>query len=138
MTRSSEAMARPHTNLRKSAKKHRADRAGRESHPQPPSPGAAARYEAAGDEPLALSSRLTLQEPFRLDRGLVKRLRRREVNAKEAFTIRDASGVYFRASLKECDDRGGVALPYERMDRSPEPTIDITLAGAVLARQRMH
>jgi 16S rRNA (uracil1498-N3)-methyltransferase len=65
-------------------------------------------------------------------------LRRREVNAKEAFTIRDASGVYFRVSLKECDARGGVALPYERMEHSPEPRIDITLACAVLARQRMH
>ncbi len=95
-------------------------------------------YEAPGDEALAIPSRLTLETPFRFDRGLSKRLRRREVNAKEAFTIRDASGTYFRASLKEYDDRGGVALPYERMDRSPEPTIDITLACAVLARQRMH
>jgi 16S rRNA (uracil1498-N3)-methyltransferase len=28
-------------------------------------------------------------------------------------------------------------LPYERMERSPEPTVDITLACSVLARQRM-
>src|SRR5882762_11866996 len=96
------------------------------------------QFEAAGDEPLAVPLRLTLEKPFRLDRGLIQRLKRREVNAKEAFTIRDAAGGYFRASLKECDERGGVALPYERMDRSPEPRIDITLACAVLARQRMH
>ncbi len=69
---------------------------------------------------------------------MVKRLKLREVNAKEAFTIRDGSAAWFRASLKECDADGGLALPYERMDRSPEPAIDITLACAVLARQRMH
>jgi 16S rRNA (uracil1498-N3)-methyltransferase len=95
------------------------------------------RYDAPGDEPLAIGLRLALQEPFRIDSALVKRLERREVNTKEAFTIRDESGGYFRASLKECNPDGGLALPYERMDRSPEPTIDITLACAVLARQRM-
>jgi len=95
------------------------------------------RYDAPGDEPLAIASRLTLQEPFRLDRALVKRLRLREVNTKEAFTIRDGSGTWFRAAFKESDSDGGLALPYERMDRSPEPTIDITLACAILARQRM-
>src|SRR5258706_9988189 len=131
-------MTRPRTNLKKTANRHRADHAGKASLPQLPIPAAATQHEAPGDEPLAVASRLTLEQPFRLDCGLVQRLRRREVNAKEAFTIRDASGVYFRASLKECDDRGGVALPYERMDRSPEPAIDITLACAVLARQRMH
>src|SRR6266436_3079727 len=96
------------------------------------------RYDAPGDEPLSISSSLILDQPFRLNRDLLLRLRRREVNTKEAFTIRDASGAYFRASLKECNERGGVALPYERMQRSPEPLIEITLACAVLARQRMH
>jgi 16S rRNA (uracil1498-N3)-methyltransferase len=98
----------------------------------------AGQYAASGDEPLAISMALTLDQPFHLDRGLMKRLRLREINTKEAFTIRDASGTYFRASLKESTDRGGVALPYEQMTRSPESTIDITLACAVLARQRMH
>jgi 16S rRNA (uracil1498-N3)-methyltransferase len=69
---------------------------------------------------------------------LAKRLRIREVNATEAFTLRDGSGTYFRASVKAYDDKGGLAVPYERMSRSPEPTIDVTLACAVLARQRMH
>jgi len=111
-----------------------------ESATQGTAPGENAQkpFEARGDEALAIASRLTLGENFRIDRGLAKRLRMRELNAKEAFTIRDASGEYFRASLKEWDDRGGSALAYERMERSPEPVIDITLACAVLARQRMH
>src|SRR6266850_2409103 len=133
-----EAIARCHTKPKKPASRHRVDGAAKESHQQLQIDAAATQYEAPGDEPLAVASRLTLEKPFRLDRDLVQRLRRREVNAKEAFTIRDASGVYFRASLKERDDRGGMALPYERMERSPEPAIDISLACAVLARQRMH
>jgi 16S rRNA (uracil1498-N3)-methyltransferase len=60
------------------------------------------------------------------------------VNASEAFTLRDASGDYFRASVKEYDAKGGLAVAYERMNRSPEATIDILLAVAILARQRMH
>jgi len=96
-----------------------------------------ARYAAPGDDPIAIGSRLTLQEPFRIERALVKRLQRREINPKEAFTIRDGSAGYFRASLKELNADGGLALPYERMERSPEPTVDITLACPVLARQRM-
>jgi 16S rRNA (uracil1498-N3)-methyltransferase len=95
------------------------------------------RYAAAGDKPLDTAARLTLQEPFSLDRTLVNRLRRREINAKEAFTIRDSSGDYFRASLKEMNEDKGLALPYELMERSPEPSIEITLACAVLGRQRM-
>ena len=95
-------------------------------------------YAAAGDEPLTVPATLKIDEPFRFDRGLAKRLRMREVNATEAFTLRDGSGAWFRASLKEYDARGGTAVAYERMSRSPEPTIDLTLACAVLARQRMH
>ncbi|QOV89177.1 RsmE family RNA methyltransferase [Humisphaera borealis] len=109
-----------------------------ESSASPPTGPSQRRYDAPGDEPLAIAVNLTLQETFRFDRGLSKRLRQREVNAKEAFTLRDGAGVYFRASLKEYDAKGGIALPYERMDRSPEATIDITLACAVLARHRMH
>jgi 16S rRNA (uracil1498-N3)-methyltransferase len=81
---------------------------------------------------------LTLHEPFRFDRGIAKRLRMREVNATEAFTLRDSSGAWLRASVKEYDAKGGLAVAYERMSRSPEPTVDLTLACAVLARQRMH
>jgi 16S rRNA (uracil1498-N3)-methyltransferase len=99
---------------------------------------AGAQYAAPGDEPLAVSAPLTLDASFRFDRGLAKRLRMREVNATEAFTLRDASGTYFRASVREYDGKGGTAVAYERMSRSPESTIDLTLACAVLARQRMH
>jgi 16S rRNA (uracil1498-N3)-methyltransferase len=95
------------------------------------------RYAAKGDPPLETGFRLTLEEPFTLERALVERLVRRGINTKEAFTIRDASGDYFRASLKELQSDQGVALPYERMTRSPESTVEITLACAVLARQRM-
>jgi 16S rRNA (uracil1498-N3)-methyltransferase len=98
----------------------------------------AGRYGAPGDEPLAIPATLTLDEPFRFDRGLAKRLRMREVNATEAITVRDASGAYFRASVQAYDAKGGRALSYERMSRSPEATIDLTLACAILARQRMH
>ncbi len=95
------------------------------------------RYAAAGDSPLEIPSLLTLQELFALEPSVVKCLIRRQINAKEAFTIRDGSGAYFRASLKELSGDKGVALPYERMERSPEPTVKITLACAVLGRQRM-
>jgi 16S rRNA (uracil1498-N3)-methyltransferase len=114
--------------------KHRRDAPQQTDRPLPDM----SRYAAAGDEPLAVLSPLVLDEPFRFDRGLAKRLRMREVNATEAFTLRDAAGTYFRASVKEYDDRGGVMVAYERMNRSPESTVDILLACAVLARQRMH
>lgn len=106
----------------------------------PPQPHAArvARYDARGDEPLTIPKPLTLGEPFQFDRGLAKRLRMRQVNASEAFTVRDVSGAYIRASVQEYNARGGRAVPYERMGRSPESIVDLTLAGAVLARQRMH
>ena len=99
---------------------------------------AISQYGAAGDEPLSVPENLSIDQPFRFDRGLAKRLRMREVNAKEAFTLSDGSGVFFRASLKEYDARGGHAVAYERMTRSPEPVIDVMLACAILARQRMH
>lgn len=96
------------------------------------------QFAAVGDEALVAPSAVVLDQPFRFDRGLAKRLRMREVNATEAFTLRDSAGVYFRASVKEYDDRGGLAVAYERMERSPEPAVDIILACAILARQRMH
>jgi 16S rRNA (uracil1498-N3)-methyltransferase len=80
---------------------------------------------------------LSLQVPFSFDASLAARLARREVNQKEAFTIRDGQGVFYRASLKELGPSGGTAVPYERMACSPEPVVEITLACAVLARQRM-
>jgi 16S rRNA (uracil1498-N3)-methyltransferase len=97
---------------------------------------AAGRYDAPGDAPLAVPH-LELQIPFSFDAAFARRLVWREVNPREAFTVRDEAGTYFRASLKELGEDGGVAIPYELMPRSPEPAIEITLACAILARQRM-
>ncbi len=72
-----------------------------------------------------------------LDAGATKSLRFRAINAKEAFTLRDADGRYFRASVLDLGaDRARVAV-YEAMPASPESTARITLVCAVLARQRM-
>lgn len=97
---------------------------------------AAGRYDAAADGPLEFPS-LVLGTVFNFDQDLARRLIRREVNPKEAFTVRDAGGAFFRASVKELGDSGGTAVPYEKMGASPEPVVEVTLACAVLARQRM-
>src|SRR4051812_4870018 len=75
------------------------------SSPPTPKAGTAVdgRFAAPGDEPLAIATTLALDEPFRFDRGLAKRLRMREVNATEAFTLRDSSGAYLRASVQAYD-----------------------------------
>src|SRR5258706_16322148 len=117
-------MARPNPNNRYRQKDRRSGYPGKRPHPKLQPPVSTGRYDAPGDEPIAIASRLTLQEPFRIERALVNRLERREVNPKEAFTIRDESGNYFRSSLKELNAEGGWALPYERMERSPEPIVD--------------
>jgi 16S rRNA (uracil1498-N3)-methyltransferase len=62
-----------------------------------------------------------------------KQLAFREINVKEAFTIVDAEGAFFRASRKSDDQ----ALVYERMSGSTESPACVTLVCAVLARQRM-
>jgi len=94
------------------------------------------RYDAAGDGPLVMPT-VEIDVPFEFDGTFARRLLKRKVNAKEAFTVSDPSGIYYRAALRELSEDGGVALPYERMARSPEPGLEITLACAVLARQRM-
>lgn len=98
-----------------------------------PTPGPS---DAPADGPLEVPS-IVLGEPFGFDASLAKRLVLRTVNPKEAFTARDAAGVFFRAAVKELGEDGGTAVAYERLAVSPEPSIKITLACAVLARQRM-
>lgn len=98
--------------------------------------GPGGRYDAAGDGPLVVPS-VEIDVPFEFDGPFARRLLKRKVNPKEAFTVSDPSGIYFRAALSELSEDGGVALPYEKMARSPEPVLEITLACAVLARQRM-
>ena len=93
-------------------------------------------YSVAPDGALEFPS-LELGVPFKFDGSMAQRLIRREVNPKEAFTLKDASGAFFRASVKELKNAGGLAVPYEKFLVSPEPSVDITLACAVLARQRM-
>lgn len=92
---------------------------------------------AAGDPALEAPQTLALSAPFVFDAAFARRLARREVNPKEAFTVRDAAGAWYRASLKDLTVSGGSAVPYERMPVSPEPTLELTLACAVLGRQRM-
>ncbi|MBI5201157.1 MAG: hypothetical protein HY925_06195, partial [Elusimicrobia bacterium] len=104
--------------------------------PPPPASKPAGRYDAAGDSALEASG-VALDQVFTFDAAFAARLTRRDVNVKEAFTVRDASGAWFRASLKELGPSGGSALAYERLSLSPEPSIELTLACAVLARQRM-
>lgn len=96
----------------------------------------AGRSDAPGDPVLEVPA-LTQAEPFRFDAAFAARLRRREVNEKEAFTARDATGAFWRASVKELAHDGGLAVPYERMAASPESAIELTLAVSVLGRQRM-
>ncbi len=91
---------------------------------------------APGDPPLQHEA-LELGVPFSFDAAFGRRLKRRDVHPREAFTVRDPSGTYYRASLKELTPEGGTAVPYEIMPRAPEPSIEITLGCAVLARQRM-
>jgi len=87
--------------------------------------------------PLRHAARLTEGERVALDAFQVRALRHREVNEKEAFTIVDRDGHFFRASLKVMKKSGGEALVYERMAGTTESPADITLLCAVLARQRM-
>lgn len=87
--------------------------------------------------PIALPVRAAVDQSVRFTAGVVRSLRLREVNVSEAFTFRDASGAWFRASLRALDERGGEALVYEQLEGSPESPLRLTLACAVLSRQRM-
>jgi 16S rRNA (uracil1498-N3)-methyltransferase len=84
-------------------------------------------------EPIRIDRVLDLEAWVDLDARALEQLALREINVKEAFTLVDADGTFFRASRKE-EKR---ALVYERFARSPESPARITLACAVLARQRM-
>src|SRR5260221_2199951 len=88
-------------------------------------------------EPITFPSDLTVGERFELDSSGVRALALREVNVKEAFTLRDLGGTYFRATLVARDATRAEALVYEKLPASPESPARITLVCAVLARQRM-
>ncbi|MDP3276916.1 MAG: RsmE family RNA methyltransferase [Deltaproteobacteria bacterium] len=76
-------------------------------------------------------------ELCKLDAGILKSLDLREIKVKEAFTARDSAGVFWRLSLQERGERAGTAVAYERMPRSPESPMGLTLVCPVLGRQRM-
>ncbi|MBI5515500.1 MAG: 16S rRNA (uracil(1498)-N(3))-methyltransferase [Deltaproteobacteria bacterium] len=91
-----------------------------------------ARFEA-----LRYRTALAVGQRIKLDASAAEALRARAVSVSEAFTLVDAAGGAFRASLQGLDGDRGEALVYEAMDRSPEPSLRVTLLCAVLARQRM-
>lgn len=88
-------------------------------------------------EPIRYRLALALGQRIKLDPVTVRALKAREVNVKEAFTLCDAEGRYFRASLQACEADRGEAVVYESFERSPEAAVPITLVCAVLSRQRM-
>jgi 16S rRNA (uracil1498-N3)-methyltransferase len=87
--------------------------------------------------PLRHDVELSEGRQIELDEFQVRALRHRHVNEKEAFTIVDRGGSFFRASLTAMRKSAGEALVYERMAGSTESPAEITLLCAVLARQRM-
>ncbi len=88
-------------------------------------------------QPITHPSVLSVGQSIELDTQAVRSLELRQVNVKEAFTLRDAAGKYFRASLVACDPNRAEATVYEAMPASPESPARITLFCAVLGRQRM-
>ena len=83
--------------------------------------------------PVRFAGALTLGQTVTLDDVAVAGLAFREVNVSEAFTLVDAEGRFFRASLKA----PAQALVYESFDVAPESPALITLFCAILGRQRM-
>lgn len=74
---------------------------------------------------------------FALSAQHIAALNFREIRVSEAFTVIDASGGFFRASLTTLEGESGTALAYERMQGPTESPARITLLCAVLGRQRM-
>jgi 16S rRNA (uracil1498-N3)-methyltransferase len=81
--------------------------------------------------------RVTVDRKIQLSPEEVEALKFRQVKVSEAFTIQGPDNAFFRASLQSLGDKGGEALVYEQMQRSPESPVSLTLVCAVLSRQRM-
>ena len=88
-------------------------------------------------DPIRALTKLAVGEQVRLSPAMCTALLAREINVSEAFTLVDAQGVFFRASLKTMTELGGDAVVYEQMSGSTESKARITLVCAVLGRQRM-
>lgn len=86
---------------------------------------------------VAVAASVRLDDEVTLDAANAARLRYRGVNVKEAFTLRDGGGRYFRASLRACGEDSATALAYEAMEADPESPLKVTLFNAVPQRQRM-
>jgi len=87
--------------------------------------------------PIKFPKKLAVGGEYLLDAGASKSIWFRQVQEKEAFTLCDVEGKFFRASvLSASKDRVNVTV-YEEMPTSPESDTEITLVCAVLARQRM-
>ena len=67
---------------------------------------------ASLNAPLRHAAKLAEGEQIALDALHMRALRRREIKEKEAFTIVDREGHFFRASLKVMKKSGGEALVY--------------------------
>lgn len=87
--------------------------------------------------PLTIDRAVSEGETVSLDAAASAGLRARQVNPKEAFTLLDAQGRWFRASLVTLEASSATALVYESMAASPESDARVTLYCAVLQRQRM-
>jgi 16S rRNA (uracil1498-N3)-methyltransferase len=87
--------------------------------------------------PLRHAKAVATGQHITLDAEEARGLRFRQINPKEAFTLIDAEGRFFRASLGSLDERGGSAQVFEAMPHSTESGARLTLFCAVLARQRM-
>jgi len=87
--------------------------------------------------PLSHPDALVIDQRIVLGAWQARALRLREIHPKEAFTVVDRTGRFFRAALTTLDGDRGEALVYELMATSPESPVHLTLLCAVLARQRM-
>jgi 16S rRNA (uracil1498-N3)-methyltransferase len=87
--------------------------------------------------PVSCADTLHAGDTVRLDADAAAALRWRKINTREAFTLRDGAGTYFRAALQQLDADSAEALAYEQMDVAPESPLRIHLVCAVLQRQRM-
>lgn len=89
------------------------------------------------NDPIRHDSVLKTETTITLDAAAVRGLRARDVSAKEAFTLVDSEGRFFRAALTAVKKGNGKARIYEQMSESTESPARITLLCAVLNRQRM-
>ena len=87
--------------------------------------------------PIKFPKPIVVGEQLQLDAGAAKSLHFRQIQEKEAFTLMDAEGRFFRASVLSASRERVRVEVYEAMSGSPESHVEITLVAAVLARQRM-